>query len=190
MKWISYGKYKNCPKCKEVNIRVAEYCDNCGYHYDKKEMRKARYKGLVGIIYGLNDLYSLITFDFIKGKWWWRLGTIIVLLGTAFLGYYLKDSKLSIVNSENYKVEYNSTINTYMVNAKDDEVQLNLYIPKKTKKLKVEYYDSLDNVVASNEYEKNQNIIVTTSEKLSHYKICDRDDKETCILVYTFKIDE
>ena len=37
---------KVCPKCQKMNLKDAEFCENCGYDFNKKDL--AFYKALLG----------------------------------------------------------------------------------------------------------------------------------------------
>jgi len=172
-----------CSKCKTKNITKANYCKKCGNKFTKKEQEKAKRKTLIGKVEFLEDLYSKCTLKIITGHIVFKICSILIILGIGISIWINKGLDLKLLNSEDYEILYNKTEKEYYLITTNEKVLLNLYVPNRTKEIKISHYDSNANLLEDKSYKPDAEIILETKE--TEYYILDvkylHDDR------YSFK---
>ena len=135
-----------CHKCKSKNILKANYCQKCGEKFTDKEKQEAYNKTIYGKIDSLRKIKGIITLDVITGNIFFKIASLLVVLGIGI--YYLLTIGINtkILNSKDYQIFFNKETSEYYLIVDDakDSIELNLYRPNRTKEMTVYTYD-LDN---------------------------------------------
>ena len=160
-----------CIKCKTNNINKANYCKNCNYKFSEKEQKIAKRKTLIGKIEMIEDIYNICSFKVITDHILFKIATIIIVLSIGIYFLITNGSNLKLLESDNYKIQYNKKQTEYYLIGKNEEIHLDLYIPKKSKKIIVKHYDRNNNIIIENTYKKLDNIILETNDDNDYYVI-------------------
>ncbi len=158
-----------CIKCRTVNVHNANYCKKCAYKFSKKEQQAAEKWTLVGFIKRLEKIKKVITLDFITGEWWFKLLSIIIVLGIGIYFFVTNGFYLKIEESKNYSGNYNKDLNEHYLYSKDEETELNLYVPDRAKNLVVKHYDKKGNILFEEDYEVSDSIVLETNSDEDYY---------------------
>ena len=158
-----------CPKCNFKNHYLASYCNNCGYKYNDKEKEKSENRSFIGLLKGIDKLMSILDLSIINDKWYYKLVTLLGVLFIGFITFTNYGNHLKLVNSNEYKIEYNTNSNEYYLLSNNKEINLSLFIPNKVKKININYYDNNDNLINSNTYDSNSEIKLISSSNNDYY---------------------
>lgn len=158
-----------CIKCQSKNINKANYCKNCGYHFSKEEQEAAKKRTLVGKIERLEKIYKTCTLQLITGNIIFKIVSLLLVLfiGIYFLFHY--DNKVTILENANYQIQYNTKLDEYYLLVKDDETNLNLFIPNKIDNLEVKLLDEKNQELEHQTYQKDAKIKLKTNDNGSYY---------------------
>ncbi len=159
-----------CKNCKTENILKADYCKSCGYKFSEKEKKKAYNRTVFGIIDNVLNLKSYITFDFITGNRWFKVISLVGLILYSLLVLKVNDSKLRILDSGDYDIEYNKTTKEYYLVTEETNIGLELYVPEKNKEINLITVDKNDKQLNSTVYKTDQQVTVSYTSD-SHYII-------------------
>lgn len=158
-----------CIKCRTVNIHNANYCKKCAYQFSENEQKAAEKWTFVGFLKFLEKIKKYITLDFITGKTWFKVVSIVLVLGTGIYfaitnGFYLK-----IKESENYTGNYNRELNEHYLYSGNEETELNLYVPDRAIKLIVKHYDRSGKLLKEEEHNVTDNIVLDSNSNEDYY---------------------
>ncbi len=158
-----------CIKCKTDNVHNANYCKKCAYHFSEEEQKAAESITFVGYLKKFENIKKKITLDFITGELWFKILSIVIVLGVGIYfavtnGFYLK-----IEESDNYTGNHNSELNEHYLYSKSDETELNLYVPDRAESLIVKHYDKNDNILSEEEYEVTDSIVLNSNSDEDYY---------------------
>lgn len=177
-----------CIKCQSKNINKANYCKNCGYHFSKAEQEAAKKRTLVGKIERLEKIYKTCTLQVITGNIIFKILSLLIVLfiGIYFLFHY--GNKVTILENANYHIQYNTKSNEYYLLVKDDETNLDLFIPNKIDSLEIKLLDENNQELEHQTYQKDSEIKLKTNYEGSYYLLNtfnnDKLDNTLKIVVY------
>ncbi len=175
-----------CVKCKKENITKANYCKTCGSQFSKEEQEKARKKTLVGKIERLEKAYNLCTLKAITGSTIFKVISllIVLLIGLYFLFNF--GNKVKLLESPEYKIEYNTKLKEYYLLVKNDEVDLNLFVPNKIDNLGVKIVNKNNQEISRTEYEKNDEIKLFANGE-DYYYLIDDNKVDDILKIFVYR---
>ena len=177
---ILEGEYMKCIKCRKNNVSQANYCIKCGYQFNDKDKEKSK-KSFPAIVFKIKDMWDTVTLSKIKDKWWYRVGSFILVIGIGVLLFMQNGNHLKILKSNDYEISVLKNTNEYFLNSKSDETKLNLYLPHAVENIYVDYYSYLGEEISKNKYDNINDIIILVDNNKNYYKIY-IDDKNEIIL--------
>lgn len=126
-----------CIKCKGINIISANYCKFCGYHFSEKEQKEAKNKTIVGKLEMLEKAYNVCTLKVITDHIVFKIISllVVIILGIFFL--VNNGAKVKILESDNYKMQYNTKEDEYYLLANEEQTTLDLYVPNRVQNIVV-----------------------------------------------------
>lgn len=138
-----------CKKCNTNNITKAKYCNNCGNAFTDEE-RKAAYNATVYgkvdmVIAGWKKFKSVTNLSIITGNKYVKYGTLVVIIVYGLLAGRAHGNNMTILDSNEYDVQYNESAQEYYVISNNDNVTLDLYLPQKANNIYLEEYWSNGN---------------------------------------------
>jgi len=160
-----------CIKCLSKNIYKANYCRNCGYQFSSKEQKIAKRKTIIGKIEYLEELYDNFRFKFITDHIVFKILSILIVLGIGIVFIVKYDNNLKLVNSDNYKIQYNKRDNEYYIITNNYEVPLEIYVPESCESLSVTMNDNDNQFITKKNYLLDDDIILETKLDKSYYII-------------------
>jgi hypothetical protein len=175
-----------CHKCKNENILKANYCQKCGEKFTDKEKEAAYNKTIYGKIDTILKIKSFATLSVITGNIFYKIGSLLVVLGIGLYFLFTIGINTKILNSKDYQIFYNKESNEYylLVNDNKNSVELNLYRPNRTKEMTIYTYDlndkektkttvSKDDVIKLNTYQDDYHIIesIYSNKKKDNLKV-------------------
>ena len=177
-----------CINCKKINVIQANYCIKCGHSFSDKEKEIANKKSLLKKVVDLKKWYSNTPIKKITDSTAYKIGTIIgtIIVGLIFI--YLNGNYLKLEKSNNYTYTYDKDKNAYYLYLKENESNINLYLPHKTNKFYVKIYDKTNNLIKENEYTNINDIkIILDDNENNYYEISysKHKTKRNTIKVYT-----
>ncbi len=136
-----------CKKCNTVNLVKANYCVNCGNPFSRREKEKAEKLSAVNVLKTTDDINkkykkakSYITGSIITGNTYVRLALLIVpFVFTLLFGGGAGNGKMKIAESDAYEIYYNTSTDEYFLTMENNTVDLQLYVPEDTQRIKVTY---------------------------------------------------
>ena len=162
--------FMKCKNCKTENIMKADYCKACGHQFTEKEKKKSYNRTVFGLVDNILNLKSYITFDFITGNRWFKVISLVGLILYSLLVLKVNDSKLRILDSGDYDIEYNKTTKEYYLVTEETNIGLELYVPEKSKEINLITVDKNDKQLNSTVYKNDQQVTVSYISD-SHYII-------------------
>lgn len=181
-----------CRKCKTENRACASYCMKCRYEFTKEEQDQAKSKSWEGIVVKILEkkgkIMSYLNLSFITGKLWFKIASIILILGIGIVSCFQNGIHLKIIKSDNYQINYNKKLKEYYLAVDNEKTELNLYIPYQGQNITVEHLD-LDKKITSNTYKDGANIVLTSNGENDYYLITGKrlDRKKETLKVYIYK---
>lgn len=141
-----------CRKCSYKNPTQSWYCYQCGTMFTAKEKETARNSGFVGFLKRLRNAYDTLTFSKITSNKYFRIASILVVLGIGIWGILIHGHHFKIVESDYYSYQYNKQLDEYYLYTKDNETKVNLYKLGKVDTLDVSYYNENNDLISSDTY--------------------------------------
>lgn len=154
-----------CIKCKTVNINKANYCKKCAYHFSEAEQKAARSKTLIGKIEKIEKLKSICDLSIITGHILFKIGSISIVFIIGIYFWINNGINLKLLNSNHYKIYYNTNEKEYYLMTESNKIPLDLYIPNRTENIVITHYDENNNIIESKKYKKEEDIILETKQK-------------------------
>ncbi len=181
-----------CIKCKCKNITKANYCKNCGYHFSKEEQEAAKKRTLVGKVERLEKIYKTCTLQIITGNIIFKIASLLIVLfvGIYFLFHY--GNKVTILENTNYQIEYNTELDEYYLLVKDDETNLDLFVPNKIDSLDVKLLDENNQELEGKKYNKNSEIKLKTTGTSNYYLLntISNNQVDDTLKILVYRIEE
>ena len=159
-----------CIKCKKKNVSQANYCIRCGYKFTKKDKERSK-KTFPAIIFKIKNIWDTITLSKLKDKWWFRIGTFILVIGVGVFMFIQNGMHLKILKSDDYEILRIKNTNNYYLNSKNSETKLNLYLPHDVSNIYVDYYDSSGKEISKNKYNDINDITIKVDNNNNYYSI-------------------
>ncbi len=160
-----------CIKCRTVNVHNANFCMNCSYKFSEREQESAEKWTFIGIIKRIEKFKESVSFGWLLDHLAFKIGSIIGVLAIG-LGIMLTNGiEFKIVESDNYVGSYNEKLDEYYLYSKKDEIELNLYIPKKIDGLVIKHFDNNDKVLSDIEYDDITDIVLDTNGSNDYYTL-------------------
>ncbi len=125
-----------CEKCSSKLHYGDKFCNTCGEKIDVAGYDKDYDKTVWGFIDKVNDCFDIILLKKITDNWIFKILLLLAIATWGFFDTYTDVASIRILESESYRVEYNKKLDEYYIRTSADEVDLNLYIPKRTDKIK------------------------------------------------------
>ncbi len=158
-----------CIRCKTKNVNKANYCKNCGYHFSKEEQKAAKKWTLVWFLECFDKAKSILNLSIITDHILFKIASIVVVLGIGFYSFFTNGNSLKLLESNDYKVQYNTELSEYYLLANKEKTNLNLYIPNRAQKLIVEHIDQNNQLIDTKEYAKEEEIVFSSDSNNDYY---------------------
>lgn len=158
-----------CSKCRSKNINIAKFCKSCGNAFTDKERETAKKGTFVWYLEKIDDIKSIVDLSFITGKLWFKISSIIFVLGIGIYFYMANGSEMKLLKSDQYKVEYNAKLDEYYLLVTKEKTNLELYFPENVKDIKVKNYDKENKILKEKKYKKDAEIILENTDDESYY---------------------
>ena len=159
-----------CIKCKRKNVSQANYCINCGYKFTEKDKAKNK-KTFPAIIFKIKEIWDIITLSKLKDKWWYRIGSFILVIGLGVFMFIQNGINLKILKSDDYEISRIKNTNNYYLSSKNNETKLNIYLPHEVSNIYVDYYDAQGNEISKNKYNNINDITIIVDNNNNYYSI-------------------
>ena len=166
-----------CPVCHKDNPLNAKYCDGCKYEFNSEDRDKAYEKTVFGkidkIIDSFKKLINTANLSIVINNRIFRIGLLVLLVAG---GIFLNASKESyaIIPSEEYRVEYNQSLNEYYLYTEDDYINLKLYLSNDISEVVVKTFSYNDIAVSDVTYGVNARIVLNRYTD-GYYEIIEND---------------
>ena len=174
-----------CTKCKKNNVSQANYCINCGYQFTEKDKLNGQ-KSFPAIIFKIKDIWDKITLSQLKDKWWYRIGSFILVIGFGVFMFIQNGIHLKILKSNDYEISKLKNSNVYYLDSKNSETKLNLYLPHEANSIYVDYYDEFGNEISKNKYDNINDITIIVDNNNNYYSIY--IDNHNKVILYPNKL--
>lgn len=168
-----------CCKCKYDNRVKANYCYKCGYEFTEEEKNIAFNETRIGQLENVEDKISNLD---IRNHKWYKILSIIVTLGIGLFYLLTYGFKFKILESPNYKIQYNKKDKEYYIITEQEEVAVNLYTPGSDGEVKITLYNDSKEALSSNKVSKNKEVILTDNGPKDYY-ILENKGKELKVIV-------
>ena len=155
-----------CIKCKTKNINKANYCKKCGYHFSKKEQEASRKWSFVWFLEKKDKIMSIIDLSIITDNIFFKIASIVLILGVGVYSILTNGINLKLLESKDYKIQYNTSLSEYYLLVNQEQTNLNLYIPNRTEKLIIKHLNG-NELIEEKEY--NGEEIVLDSNTYDEY---------------------
>ena len=175
-----------CGKCQEKNLYKAHYCKKCGYKFSEEERQKAYDKTIYGTLNKVKDVYETISLDKITGNIYFKIISILVVLGYGIFSFVNNGNELKILDSDQYKVQYNTKTKEYYLLSDDAQVNVSLYLPKEADSIHVREFDSTSTVLEESEYTIEDKIILEKNKNYYEVEAVYNDDSSETIVIKLF----
>ena len=161
-----------CKKCKKKNVRQAKFCYKCGNKFTKDEINEAMNKGLIVKILKLKDWYDTITLSKITGSIYYKIASILLVLGIGVFFIINNGSKFKIMDNNTYSYKYNSKYKEYYIYPKSDNLNLSLYLPHEVDNIYLKSYNNSNELLNTEEIKDISNMkIELNNNDIFYYKL-------------------
>ena len=174
-----------CIKCKKKNVSQANYCIRCGYKFTKKDKENSE-KSFPAIVFKIKNIWDTITLSKLKDKWWFRIGSFIIVIGFGLFLFIQNGTSLKILKSDDYEISRIKNTNNYYLTSKNNETKLNMYLPHNVSNIYVDYYDSSGKKISNNKYSDINDITINVDNNNNYY--CIYIDDNNKVVLYTNKL--
>lgn len=171
-----------CKKCESSLHYGDKFCNICGEKVEKGAYEEDYKKTVWGRFDKWGDRLEALTLKKFTDHWITKVIILVLVLGLGFFDAYTDLTNIKFLASENYKIEYNKKTDEYYIRTSEEEIDLNLYIPKHSEKITITEY-SADGVLGSRDMlpeEYKQSSVKVKNNKLNYVIISSvRNDKIT-----------
>lgn len=167
-----------CIKCQTENVNKANYCKNCGNHFTKKEQESAKKWSFVWFLEKIDKIKSIFDFSIVTDHIAFKIASILVILGIGLYSFFSNGINLRLLESDQYKIQYNTKLSEYYLLVAKEKTNLNLYIPNRATKIMIKHMTSDDQVLEEREYKQGDAIILDSNGKEDYYTIEARYEKD------------
>ena len=130
-----------CKKCESSLHYGDKFCNVCGEIVEKGAYEEEYGKTIWGKFDKFEDKYETMTLKKVVDHWITKVLILVLVLGWGFVDAYTDLTNIKFLSSDNYKIEYNKDIDEYYIRTSEDEVDLNLYIPRHSEKITITEYN-------------------------------------------------
>ena len=180
-----------CKKCNKKNVSQANFCIKCGNKFTKSEQELAQKKGIINKLISIKEWYNNLLINRITSSKTYQIGSIVLVLALGIYYINVNGNSLKIMASDNYKVEYNTTNGYYYLYLKEDISNINLYSPKKVDNFYLNYYDSDNTLISTNNFNNINDIKVEIdTDNIYNYYTISTSNKEkdnNTVKLYVYK---
>lgn len=169
-----------CSKCKYDNRIKANYCYKCGYKFTEEEKNKVFNETSIGRLENIEDKISNLDF---RNHKWYKILSIIITLGIGLFYFFIYGFRFKILESPNYKIQYNKKADEYYIITEKDEVAVNLYTPGSDGQVKITLYNENKKALSSNKVSKNKEVVLTDNGPKDYYVLANKGKKLKVIVV-------
>lgn len=129
-----------CLKCEASLHYGDKFCNVCGDKIDKGAYEEDYAKTIWGKLDKISDRLETLTLKKFIDSWITKIVILLVVLAVGFFDAYTDFTSIRFLESESYIIEYNKRADEYYVRTEQQEVDLNLYIPKHSEKITITEY--------------------------------------------------
>lgn len=126
-----------CEKCNSPLNYGESYCNTCGEKASKSIYEDRYNHSLWGKLDKAKDVYDTLFLKKITDSIICKIIVLLALLAFVVFKILTNSFSISFAESGNYTVQYNKELDEYYILTKEDEVYLNLNIPKLTDRIKL-----------------------------------------------------
>ncbi len=160
-----------CIDCKTKNINDANYCIKCCHKFTEEEQKKAKKKTIVGIIESIENAYSICTLKVITDHILYKILSILLLLGLGLNIVINNGNSIRIEHNDAYEISYNELKKEYYLKVKEEETNIELYVPNKVKKLTLKHWNKDNKLIEEKEYNDNNSVKASPNKEDDYYTI-------------------
>lgn len=181
-----------CIKCKSINISSANYCKSCGYKFSEEEKEKAKNKSIIGIIEKIEKAYNVCTLKVITDSIVFKSFTLLIVIVLGIFSLVNNGSKVKILESKDYRIQYNTKENEYYLLTSKDKTTLDLYVPNKVQDISIKNLDTNNNELSSISYKDNENVVLNTNGIDDYYILESYYEKgrEEKVKIYIYRTED
>ena len=135
-----------CVKC-EADLHYGDkYCNICGEKVEKGAYEEDYKKTIWGKLDKWGDKWETFTLRKFIDHWVTKVIVLILVLGWGIFDAYTDLTNIKFLESESYMIEYNKKADEYYIRTAEDEVDLELYIPRHSEKITVKEFIGEDEI--------------------------------------------
>ena len=149
-----------CRECKTENRIKANFCTHCGHPFTDAERDAAYAKTIYGRFEKLEDLWKTVSLDKITGS---SIVKVLSLVAVLVLGGYsvLKNgTQFRPLEHDSYELQYNQKVNEYYLISQQDNIQLQLYLPKQADEVTIVQLDENNELLSTETFGLSEEIIL------------------------------
>lgn len=166
-----------CSKCGSKNITKANYCISCGNGFSEEERKKAKKKTVVGVLEFLEEVYSWCNLSKITGHIAFKIVSVLVVLLVGISFVFNNGRSVKILESDHYKIQYNTKDDEYYLLVDEDQTNLELYVPNKVSDLVIKEYDKDNLEISSMKYDPKNKLVLTVNSSDEYYMLVSKNGK-------------
>ena len=172
-----------CRECKTENRIKANFCSHCGQPFTDADRNAAYAKTIYGRFEKLEDLWKTVSLDKITGS---NIVKVLSLVAVLVFGGYsvLKNgTQFRPLEHDSYELQYNQKVNEYYLISQQDNIQLQLYLPKQTDEVTIVQLNENNELLSTETFSLSEDIILLNQSDVL-YQI---EAESKIIQVRTFK---
>lgn len=169
-----------CTKCDSLLHYGDRFCNTCGEKINKKTYEEDYKKTIWGKLDKINDWWETFTLRKFIDNWVVKIIILLLVLVWGFFDAYTELSDIKFLESENYMIEYNKKLDEYYIRTSEEEVELNLYIPRYSDKIIVTEYNG-EEVLSEKE-------MLPEEYKVRPVKV--KNNNKVCVIISSVKEDK
>ena len=118
-----------CSKCGKENLIKARFCSECGNPFTDEERQSAYDRTIYGKLDKIGEAKGWLTLNKITSNPIVRIAILIIILAIGLLSGNNRGDRMTVLESDEYKVYYNTETKDYFLNTDKDEVSVGIYLP-------------------------------------------------------------
>jgi len=127
--YIRRAEIMKCSKCGKENLIKARFCSDCGNPFTDEERQAAYDRTIYGKLDKLNEAKGWLTLNKITSNPFVRIAVLALIIAIGFISGNNRGDTMAIMESDEYKVYYNSKTRDYFLNTDKDRVSVGIYLP-------------------------------------------------------------
>ncbi len=129
-----------CLKCDSPLHYGDKFCNECGDKIEKGAYEVDYAKTIWGKLDKISDKLETFTLKKFVDSWITKTVILLLVLAVGFFDAYTDLTNIKFLESESYIIEYNKKADEYYIRTEEQELDLNLYIPKHSEKITITEY--------------------------------------------------